>query len=335
MADEALTAGAVARRLGVAVTTLRTWHQRYGLGPSHHVPGHHRRYTVEDLARLEIMRRLTAEGVPPAEAARWARRTSVPPLSPSSASSPSTAPPVPAPAPLSADGDDAPAPGRHAARHGGGNTIPLGRAGPVARGLARAAMRLDVATMREILERSIATTGVVATWDDVIVPVLIGIGQRHALTNQIVEVEHLTSRTVSEVLGAVPRPPAGSGPTQVLLACADEEQHTLALEALAAALAEAGTACRLLGARVPPDALSDAIERTGPTVVVIWSQLPPTADPAQLTRLLTGPRRPLLVMAAGPGWYGANLPAEVAVPGGLGEAAAITLAAVEPTQQAG
>ena len=341
MADEALTAGAVARRLGVAVTTLRTWHQRYGLGPSHHVPGHHRRYTVEDLARLEIMRRLTAEGIPPAEAARWAKRTAVPPLPSPSASSPSPAPFMPSvpsppvPSPLSADGPDAPAPGRQAARHGGGNTIPLGRVGPVARGLARAAMSLDVATMREILERSIATTGVVATWDDVIVPVLIGIGQRHAVTNQIVEVEHLASRTVSEVLGAVPRPPAGSGPTQVLLACADEEQHTLALEALAAALAEAGTACRLLGARVPPDALSDAIERTGPTVVVIWSQLPPTADPAQLTRLLTGPRRPLLVMAAGPGWYGVNLPAEVAVPGGLGEAAAITLAAVEPTQQAG
>ncbi|MET8465302.1 MerR family transcriptional regulator, partial [Micromonospora zamorensis] len=74
MVDEALSAGAVARRLGVAVTTLRTWHQRYGLGPSEHIPGHHRRYTPTDLARLEIMRRLTAEGVSPAEAARWARQ---------------------------------------------------------------------------------------------------------------------------------------------------------------------------------------------------------------------------------------------------------------------
>ena len=74
MADEALSAGAVARLLGVAVTTLRTWHQRYGLGPSEHVPGHHRRYTPDDLARLEIMRRLTAEGITPAEAARWARQ---------------------------------------------------------------------------------------------------------------------------------------------------------------------------------------------------------------------------------------------------------------------
>ena len=78
MADDALTAGAAARRLGVAVTTLRTWHQRYGLGPSQHEPGQHRRYTREDMSRLEVMRRLTAQGVTPAEAAAWARRMPVP-----------------------------------------------------------------------------------------------------------------------------------------------------------------------------------------------------------------------------------------------------------------
>ena len=42
----------------------------------------------------------------------------------------------------------------------------------------------------------------------------------------------------------------------ILLACADEEQHSLPLEALAAALAETGVPSRLLGARVPPDALA-------------------------------------------------------------------------------
>src|SRR3954454_7563471 len=78
VANDSLTAGAVARRLGVAVTTLRTWHQRYGLGPSHHVPGQHRRYTPEDMERLEVMRRLTAQGVAPAEAAAWARRVPIP-----------------------------------------------------------------------------------------------------------------------------------------------------------------------------------------------------------------------------------------------------------------
>ena len=44
---------------------------------------------------------------------------------------------------------------------------------------------------------------------------------------------------------------------RTLLACADEEQHSLPLEALAAALAERGIGARLLGARVPPDALRE------------------------------------------------------------------------------
>jgi transposase len=113
--DDGLSAGAVARRLGVAVTTLRTWHQRYGLGPSHHVPGHHRRYTAEDVARLEVMQRLTAEGVTPAEAARWAKR---------------------APDAVLHDLGKAPEAGRGTprGRAGGGFTLPVGRAGPTARG---------------------------------------------------------------------------------------------------------------------------------------------------------------------------------------------------------
>ena len=71
-----LTVAAVARRLGVAPSTLRTWDRRYGLGPSAHTAGSHRRYSATDLARLVVMRRLTLEGVPPAEAARspWPAR---------------------------------------------------------------------------------------------------------------------------------------------------------------------------------------------------------------------------------------------------------------------
>src|SRR5688572_13614063 len=67
-----LTVAAVARRLGVAPATLRTWDRRYGLGPSEHTAGAHRRYTPADLARLGVMRRLTLEGVAPSEAARAA-----------------------------------------------------------------------------------------------------------------------------------------------------------------------------------------------------------------------------------------------------------------------
>ncbi|KKK05211.1 MerR family transcriptional regulator [Micromonospora sp. HK10] len=308
MADEALSAGSVARRLGVAVTTLRTWHQRYGLGPSEHVPGHHRRYTPVDLARLEVMRRLTAEGVAPAEAARWARQ----------------APPG-TPADLAAL--------RPGLRDGGGTTIPVGRAGPVARGLARAAMRLDSAAITGTLGRSLATSGVVGTWDGLIRPVLAGIGERHAATAGLIEVEHLMSRCVSESLAAAARAHPVAVPARILLACADEEQHTLPLEALAAALAEVGVGYRMLGARVPVPALLEAVSRTGPAAVVLWSHTRATADPHQLTALLAAPRRPLLVLAAGPGWRDDTLPGGVVRPVDLTEAISLATAVRDSLDQ--
>ncbi|MEV0897074.1 MerR family transcriptional regulator [Actinoplanes sp. NPDC049802] len=298
MTGEGLSPGAAARRLGVAVTTLRTWHQRYGLGPSRHEPGHHRRYTVEDMVRLQVMQRLTAQGVAPAEAAAWACR------SPDADTGPA---------------DDAPA--------GGGQTIALGgRADPAARGLARAAMRLDGPSMRYILDSAVTGRGVVPTWEKVMMPVLIGIGERYEATERFVEVEHLLSRSITEALAAVPRPPRDRAP-RVLLAAADEEQHTLPLEALAAALAENGVPSRLLGARVPPRALLDAVDRTGPTVVVLWSQLPTTGDVTQLDRLLSLPRPPLVIGAAGPGWPAASLPPAVTPLTGLASAIHVVTAA--------
>lgn len=67
-----LAVAAVARRLGVAPATLRTWDRRYGLGPSGRTAGSHRRYTPEDVTRLLVMRRLTLEGVAPVDAAQAA-----------------------------------------------------------------------------------------------------------------------------------------------------------------------------------------------------------------------------------------------------------------------
>jgi MerR family transcriptional regulator, light-induced transcriptional regulator len=345
VADEALTAGAVARRLGVAVTTLRTWHQRYGLGPSHHVPGQHRRYTAEDLARLQVMRRLTGQGVAPAEAAAWAQRIPIPidlakPLPAAPVVLVQDPEPPLAPSedlPSLVDQDDAVLDGTYdtwperlfTARDGGGHNLRTGRAGPAARGLARAAMRLDAPALRDILEMIVTDRGVVAAWEDVIMPVLIGIGERYAATKRFIEVEHLISRGITEVLGTVSRPTGLESP-RVLLAAADEEQHTLPLEALAAALAQAGVPSRLLGARMPPEALRDAITRTGPTAVVLWSQLPSTGDPDQWAIVLSGPHRPLLAAAAGPGWSMDDLPEGITPLGSLTEAVRLVALAVTP-----
>lgn len=265
--ESGFSAGEVARRLGVAITTVRTWHQRYGLGPSRHAPGQHRRYTEQDLARLDVMARLTAQGLPAAEAARVAL-----------AHHPTTA----------------------KARDGGGRTIPVGRAEPGARGLARAAMRLDTLTMSEVIAGAVRERGVVDTWDQLLRPVLVGIGNRHAATGQLVEVEHLLSRSISEALAAVPRPHPPPLP-RVLLACAPEEQHSLPLEALAAALAQHNRGSRLLGARVPTAALAAAIDRIRPTAVVVWSHTRDTGDPNHLKAATRKRWRPVL-FAAGPGW---------------------------------
>ncbi|MET8944395.1 MerR family transcriptional regulator, partial [Streptomyces sp. NPDC004542] len=68
--EPGLTTGALARRLGVSPTTLRSWDRRYGIGPAERAGGRHRRWTPRDVAMVETMCRLTAAGVPPAEAAR-------------------------------------------------------------------------------------------------------------------------------------------------------------------------------------------------------------------------------------------------------------------------
>ncbi len=64
--------GAVARRLGVAPLTLRTWNRRYGIGARELSPGRHRRYTAQDITRLEHMQKLILRGAAPADAARAA-----------------------------------------------------------------------------------------------------------------------------------------------------------------------------------------------------------------------------------------------------------------------
>jgi hypothetical protein len=336
--DDGLTAGAVARRLGVAVTTLRTWHQRYGLGPSEHVPGHHRRYNAEDLDRLQVMRRLTVQGVAPAEAAAWARRAPLPavsvlPADPDPAALPPAGPtalpagPPAGPARAGSGVTASPSVVSPSSRQGGGQIIALGpQAAPAARGVARAAMHLDAPAMRDILDMVIGEHGVIGAWNQVMMPVLISIGDRYQVTRRFIEVEHLLSRSITEALGTVRRPHSGLIPT-VLLSAADEEQHTLPLEALAAALAEAGIPSRLLGARVPTPALLDAIDRTGPDVVVLWSQSPPTGDTDQLARAAASPRPPLLIGAAGPGWP-TELPTGVARLTTLPEAVDVITSAV-------
>lgn len=59
--------------LGIPVATLRSWNQRYDLGPAYHRPGSHRQYTAGDVAMLSRMADLVRAGASPAKAAQVAR----------------------------------------------------------------------------------------------------------------------------------------------------------------------------------------------------------------------------------------------------------------------
>jgi hypothetical protein len=169
--------------------------------------------------------------------------------------------------------------------------------------------------VRESVERR----GVVWTWDHLLVPVLVGIGRRWERTGLGVEVEHVLSEAVISALSGVTgrvRHPVNARP--VLLACAAEEMHTLPLFAVAAGLAERRISSRVLGARVPHDALVAAIRRTGPAAVLVWSNLPATGNVAVLADLPSLRPAPT-VLAAGPGWSG-PLPDGVAAVSDLVEA---------------
>jgi hypothetical protein len=279
-----LSVAAVARMLGIAPATLRTWDRRYGIGPSAHAPGRHRRYSPEDVARLETMRHALVRGVGPAEAAHYALTT--------------------------ADGRPMPAVADARAR-AGGTMLPLPGAGRYARGLGRAALALDFAAARTVLVEALDALGLVATWDEVVRPVLAAVAQRWAVTGAGVEVEHLLSQSVAAVFSAydVVRKGAPDG-RSVLLAGMPGEQHVLPLLVLGVALGDECVRVRPMGMDLPCPALVAAVRRIAPAAVVLWSQLPDTADVALLGALPeTRPRARTFV--AGPGWDDVKIPGRV------------------------
>ncbi|KUH69463.1 transcriptional regulator [Mycolicibacterium novocastrense] len=66
------TVRVVAERVGVPTATLRSWSQRYGVGPSQHHPGRHRLYSDNDVAAVQHMHQLIGQGTSPRSAARVA-----------------------------------------------------------------------------------------------------------------------------------------------------------------------------------------------------------------------------------------------------------------------
>lgn len=156
-----------------------------------------------------------------------------------------------------------------------------------------ATRQLDNARCVTLLEDAVADAGVVDVWEQVCRPAL------RTVDGERIDTEHLLSWAITAMLHRVVRPPAEPARLPVLLACTDTEQHTLGLEALAAALAERRTPVHMLGAAVPTSSLVHAVTTAAPAVVVLWAQRPETARPDAIRALQ---RFPLRRVTAGPGW---------------------------------
>ncbi|SDD28712.1 B12 binding domain-containing protein [Geodermatophilus telluris] len=282
-ADPRLSVAVVARRLGVAPTTLRSWDRRYGLGPSDRRPGQHRSYTSEDVARLEAVRLLLLEGATVAEAVRLTRSATDTPHG-------------------AEVGADAP-------------TAVLPRPSPPSwparlRRLHASTRQMDADRVVAVLDQAVDAHGVTATWDHLLRPALAALGEQWRSDERCIAEEHLLSecatRLFHQLVGA--RPVTARRP--VLLLSASAEGHVLPLHALAAALAEQGAPSRLLGS-TPTAAALAAIRRIHPSAVVIWAQASENATIDVFTRL-PRIRGGLQTLAAGPGWSTVPVPPGVA-----------------------
>jgi DNA-binding transcriptional MerR regulator len=265
MDEELLTVAAVARRLGVAPATLRTWDRRYGLGPSSHEAGEHRRYSPQDLAKLTMMRRLITTGVSPSDAAEKAKA------------------------------------------HKGEITIEslLGNfevREDLVESLYRAANALDKAFLASALRKDITQHGIISSWTEVIVPLLVTIGDDWEADGSGIEIEHVLSEILKKILletvDSIEKP---INARPVLLASVGEELHDLALHALAAALAEKKIETFFLGARTPFEAVSAMVKRSAPPAIFLWAQLTQNSD-LQFIKELPVIRPAPRIIVGGPGW---------------------------------
>jgi len=267
-AEDSLTVAAVARRLGVAPATLRTWDRRYGIGPSEHSSGTHRKYSPADVTRLTAMVRLIVAGVAPKNAADKALK-------------------------LNLKGAQTKVEKIIQESETKCDLVSL---------LYKSAMKFDQANIEKLIKKSITEIGVESTWIQVIAPLLTEVGDDWVRTGNGIEVEHFLSevlrKILSENLGTIAKP---KNARPVLLACVENEYHSLALAALAAVLAEARIECIYLGARTPQSALNEVIIKSAPPAVFLWAQLSENADHKYVKSIPVIRPAPRILLG-GPGW---------------------------------
>jgi methanogenic corrinoid protein MtbC1 len=168
--------------------------------------------------------------------------------------------------------------------------------------LLNAAKSFDSEFIEQELRKELAKSGTVITWTQVIAPVLVALGKIWEETGKGIDFEHTFTEIVQRLLGeskSAIKEEVNTRP--VLLAAVGDELHSIAVHALAAALAERGVKSHMLGAFTPHEALQAAVERTVPPAIFLWASLKENGDTSYFRSLPSVRPAPRIVLG-GPGW---------------------------------
>ena len=237
----------VAQRTGLSSHVLRAWERRYGVVTPTRTEGGQRLYSDSDIARLLLLRTLTAAGgaisqlaqLPSGELSRMVREE-----------------PLPA-----------------------AEATPDGSAEPWRAGALAAIAALDSSALRRELGRGALALGVPQFLDQVVSPVLREVGVRWHDGRLGIAHEHLATAAVREVLGWIRESSetAGAAPTLVVATPTNQMHEGGALLVAATAAAE-GWRVTYLGVNLPGLEIAAAAVRTGARAVAL-SLIHPDNDP--------------------------------------------------------
>jgi len=249
METPALRIGAVARRTGVAVATLRAWESRYQVLQPCRTDGGHRLYSEEDVDRVLAVLRLTAQG--------W---------SVSAAAASVTAERAPARLGLVGSGTDAAAP---ASTSAGADP----RRDPTSRrleqDLAQAVRTFDVSLAEGVLDEALARFGVAFALEDVVMPMLRRLGEGWEDDPALIAAEHFATNTLRPRLHTLLLGARNASAPSCVAAAPAGEDHELGVLAAAAIASDLGFRVTYLGARTPHSALERSVATIRPDVVLI------------------------------------------------------------------
>jgi DNA-binding transcriptional MerR regulator len=241
---------AVVKETGVKPDTLRAWERRYGLPQPERTEGGHRIFTMRDIETLKWLTARQDEGLSISRAVDlWNK--------------------------LEADGQDPLLAMAYESSSVGEPLVVLsGKAIDEARQLwMKACMDFDEDLAEQILNQAFAQYSPETVVLEVLVKGLSSIGDGWYRGEITVQQEHFASslaiRRLDALIAAAPKP---SKKGTVLIACPPEDEHTFSSLVLTYLIRRNGRRALFLGANVPFNRFTDALDQTKPSLVIMTAQ---------------------------------------------------------------